>query len=85
MLGDVAGTIPRPYFGIIADGIHLHPTTIKIAWNAHPDGFILVTDAMHMADGVVVTAFRAWGMLAPDQWRKLFTQSIRVVELIEGG
>ncbi|KAM7197405.1 family 9 carbohydrate esterase [Rhypophila sp. PSN 637] len=43
------GSPPRPYFGIIADGIHLHPTTIKIAWNAHPDGFILVTDAMHMA------------------------------------
>jgi N-acetylglucosamine-6-phosphate deacetylase len=39
---------PRPYFGIIADGIHLHPTTVKIAFNAHPDGFILVTDAMHM-------------------------------------
>lgn len=38
----------KPYFGIIADGIHLHPTTIKIARNAHPDGFILVTDAMHL-------------------------------------
>jgi N-acetylglucosamine-6-phosphate deacetylase len=38
----------RPYFGIIADGIHLHPTTVKIAFNAHPDGFILVTDAMHL-------------------------------------
>ena len=38
----------RPYFGIISDGIHLHPTTIKIAFNAHPDGFILVTDAMHL-------------------------------------
>lgn len=38
----------RPYFGIIADGIHLHPTTVKIAYAAHPDGFILVTDAMHM-------------------------------------
>ncbi|KAM3421263.1 hypothetical protein BST61_g1668 [Cercospora zeina] len=36
----------RPFFGIIADGIHLHPTTINIAWNAHPEGFILVTDAM---------------------------------------
>ncbi|KAF2209537.1 carbohydrate esterase family 9 protein [Cercospora zeae-maydis SCOH1-5] len=34
------------YFGIIADGIHLHPTTVNIAWNAHPQGFILVTDAM---------------------------------------
>lgn len=38
----------RPYFGIIADGIHLHQTSIKIAYNAHPDGFILVTDAMHL-------------------------------------
>lgn len=38
--------LPRPYFGIIADGIHLHPTSIKIAYNAHPAGFILVTDAM---------------------------------------
>ncbi|KAK3316317.1 N-acetylglucosamine-6-phosphate deacetylase [Apodospora peruviana] len=45
----IAESLPRPYFGIIGDGIHLHPTTIKIAWNAHPDGFILVTDAMHMA------------------------------------
>lgn len=44
-LGKAAGA-DRPYFGIIADGIHLHPTTVKIAWNAHPAGFILVTDAM---------------------------------------
>ncbi|KUI59076.1 Putative N-acetylglucosamine-6-phosphate deacetylase [Cytospora mali] len=43
-----AESLPRPFFGIISDGIHLHPTTIKIAYNAHPDGFILVTDAMHM-------------------------------------
>lgn len=43
-----AESLPRPYFGIISDGIHLHPNTIKIAYNAHPDGFILVTDAMHM-------------------------------------
>ncbi|KAL1890553.1 N-acetyl-glucosamine-6-phosphate deacetylase [Sporothrix stenoceras] len=39
---------PRPYFGVIADGNHLHPTTVKIAYNAYPAGFILVTDAMHM-------------------------------------
>ena len=43
-----AESIPRPFFGIISDGIHLHPTTIKIAFNAHPEGFILVTDAMHL-------------------------------------
>lgn len=51
----IAEPLPRPYFGIIADGIHLHPASIKIAFNAHPDGFILVTDAMHLVglpDGV---------------------------------
>ncbi|CAK7564602.1 MAG: N-acetyl-glucosamine-6-phosphate deacetylase [Sporothrix epigloea] len=43
-----AAPSPRPYFGVIADGNHLHPTTVKIAYNAYPAGFILVTDAMHM-------------------------------------
>ncbi|KAM5469100.1 N-acetyl-glucosamine-6-phosphate deacetylase [Microsporum audouinii] len=45
----------RPFYGIIADGIHLHPTSIQIAYNAHPSGMILVTDAMKlcgMPDGV---------------------------------
>ncbi|KAL2150865.1 hypothetical protein VTH82DRAFT_7428 [Thermothelomyces myriococcoides] len=41
-------TPKRPYFGLIADGIHLHPATVKIAWHAHPAGLVLVTDAMHM-------------------------------------
>lgn len=44
----LAESLPRPYFGVISDGIHLHPTTIKIAFGAHPEGFILVTDAMHL-------------------------------------
>ncbi|KAJ5375315.1 N-acetylglucosamine-6-phosphate deacetylase [Penicillium concentricum] len=45
----------RPFYGVIADGIHLHPTSIKIAYNAHPDGLILVTDAMRLCglpDGI---------------------------------
>ncbi|CAN9111489.1 unnamed protein product [Alternaria sp. RS040] len=49
LLGTPSSSIQKPYFGIIADGIHLHPTSIKIAWNAHPDGLILVTDAMGLA------------------------------------
>jgi N-acetylglucosamine-6-phosphate deacetylase len=49
LLGTASSSVRKPYFGIIADGIHLHPTSIKIAWNAHPDGLILVTDAMRLA------------------------------------
>ncbi|KAI4913267.1 uncharacterized protein J4E92_009890 [Alternaria infectoria] len=49
LLGTPSSSITKPYFGIIADGIHLHPTSIKIAWNAHPDGLVLVTDAMRLA------------------------------------
>ena len=54
VLGEAEGK-ERPYYGVISDGIHLHPTTVKIAWNAHPDGFILVTDAMKtvgLPDGI---------------------------------
>jgi N-acetylglucosamine-6-phosphate deacetylase len=55
LLGTASSSVAKPYFGIIADGIHIHPTSIKIAWNAHPSGLILVTDAMRLAgmpDGV---------------------------------
>ena len=36
----------RPWFGLIADGIHVHPSMARVAYNAHPNGCILVTDAM---------------------------------------
>lgn len=45
----------RPYFGIIADGIHLHPASVSLAFAAHPDGLVLVTDAVRYqgcADGI---------------------------------
>ena len=38
----------RPFFGIIADGVHVHPSMVRLAYNAHPQGFILVTDSMAM-------------------------------------
>jgi N-acetylglucosamine-6-phosphate deacetylase len=47
--------VDKPFFGIISDGIHLHPTCLNIAWHSHPDGCILVTDAMFAAglpDGI---------------------------------
>ncbi|KAF9166126.1 hypothetical protein DFQ26_008629 [Actinomortierella ambigua] len=38
--------LPRPYYGLICDGIHVHPNSVKIAYDSHPEGVILVTDAM---------------------------------------
>ncbi len=34
------------HYSIIADGIHVHPFALKIAYDSHQDGAILVTDSM---------------------------------------
>ena len=39
----------QPWFGLIADGIHLSAQTLKIAYSAFPNGAILVTDALKFA------------------------------------
>ncbi|RHZ79374.1 hypothetical protein Glove_149g37 [Diversispora epigaea] len=46
IIGLLGTNYPRPYYGIICDGIHVHPNSIKIAYDSHPRGAILVTDAM---------------------------------------
>ena len=34
------------HYGIIVDGIHVHPTAVKMSYQTHPKGAVLVTDAM---------------------------------------
>jgi N-acetylglucosamine-6-phosphate deacetylase len=42
----VQGVHARPFYGLIADGVHVHPYAVSIAHETHPSGTILVTDAM---------------------------------------
>ena len=45
----------RPYYSVIADGIHLHPATLSMAYRSDPARCILISDAIEMAgmpDGV---------------------------------
>ncbi|CDH50089.1 n-acetylglucosamine-6-phosphate deacetylase-like [Lichtheimia corymbifera JMRC:FSU:9682] len=37
---------PRPFYGLICDGVHVHPNSIRIAYYSHPRGAVLVTDAL---------------------------------------
>lgn len=48
----VAGVLladPRAFFGVIVDGHHLDPATLRLAWNAAPDRFCIITDAIAAA------------------------------------
>jgi len=36
----------RPWYSIIVDGVHCHEHSVSIARAAHPDGLVLITDAM---------------------------------------
>lgn len=47
----VLGGVDRPYFGIIADGNHVHPASVRLANRLHPEGLVLVTDALLMLGG----------------------------------
>lgn len=34
----------RPFWSIIADGVHVHPMAVNFAYQAHTDGCVLITD-----------------------------------------
>ncbi|KAI4264231.1 MAG: hypothetical protein L6R35_007311, partial [Caloplaca aegaea] len=42
-------TKPPCYFSLIADGIHLHPATLTLAFRANPTRCILITDSIEVA------------------------------------
>lgn len=61
VVGLITSPIPKshgketPYFGLIADGVHVDPSMCTIAYRSAPEKCMLVTDAMHLMglpDGV---------------------------------
>ncbi|KAF8511984.1 Metallo-dependent hydrolase [Gautieria morchelliformis] len=49
-----------PYYGIIVDGCHSHPHSVRLAYTAHPEGCILVTDAIPMLDPHLKDGVHEW-------------------------
>eukprot|EP00124_Ichthyophonus_hoferi_P000986 Ihof_evm18s43 gene=Ihof_evmTU18s43 len=52
LIGDVGF---RPNYTLICDGIHAHPNSVRLAYHAHPQGIVLVSDAtaaMGLPDGI---------------------------------
>jgi len=50
----------RPYYGLIVDGIHSHPNSVRLAYSAFPDGCILITDAMKILDPNLRDGVHEW-------------------------
>ncbi|KAF8590850.1 carbohydrate esterase family 9 protein [Ramaria rubella] len=63
----------RPFYGIIVDGCHSHPHSVRLAYTAHPDGCILVTDAMPILDPHLKDGIHPWR-----DGRRLVKQGVRL-------
>ncbi|KAK7057577.1 carbohydrate esterase family 9 protein [Favolaschia claudopus] len=50
----------RPHYGIIVDGIHSHPNSVRLAYSSYPEGCILITDAMKILDPNLRDGIHEW-------------------------
>jgi len=55
-----ATTLDRPFYELIVDGIHSHPNSVRLAYNAYPDGCVLITDAMKILDPNLRDGVHEW-------------------------
>ncbi|OLY80129.1 putative N-acetylglucosamine-6-phosphate deacetylase [Smittium mucronatum] len=46
IVGLLGSSNNKMHYGIICDGVHVYPNSVKIAYYANPKGAVLVTDAM---------------------------------------
>lgn len=60
VVGLLGETGRRPYFGIIVDGLHIHPNTVRIAYSAAQERCILVTDAQWILDPSLPDGVHHW-------------------------
>ncbi|KAF8963676.1 carbohydrate esterase family 9 protein [Flammula alnicola] len=50
----------RPYYGLIVDGIHCHPNSVRLAYSSFPERCILITDAMKILDPNLQDGVHEW-------------------------
>lgn len=72
----------RPYYGLIVDGLHSHPNVVRIAYGAHKDGCIVVTDAQSPLDPSLADGLHQWREGV--QFRKQGDAVYAIYEGVEG-
>ncbi|TIA72550.1 hypothetical protein E3P91_01967 [Wallemia ichthyophaga] len=73
VIGLLGNQPKRPFYGLIVDGVHVHPNAVRLAYDAHPSGCILVTDAMPLMDPHLGDGIHDWR-----DGRRLFKQGARL-------
>lgn len=87
LLGFADSTLQRAHYGIIADGLHVHPSAVNMAFSSNRERCVLVTDSMaalgldegaHSIGGVdvVVEKAPAWGRGKVLRARKAGTETL---------